>query len=93
MKVYGYILINSAGYDDGKESYVKLFKDKYAALDEAYQSYRVECEKAIEENMLEAKTFHAMGAVKFEECLESDVIVVLQLIDSHKQWEWIEQNI
>lgn len=87
MKIYVMSIVNSEGYDTGRESEVRLFKDKQKCLDYAHKAYT----RDWNENDIDDPEEHPyLEKDVFEKELLEDSYIVLQMPDFHIQYEYSE---
>lgn len=85
MRIYGYTIVDTLGFNNGEESLTRVFKNEEERNNEAYKAYRVECEYADNEGEIE-DDYEILDKKDFTTSFK-DGYVLMQRYDSHFQIE------
>lgn len=85
-------VVNSAGYQDGKESAPYIF----TSFDEAYDFIKDDYEDEMGGSLLEKDYCHLLSKEDVSEAIQSEgaeLVALVQKIDRHIQYEMFSENV
>ena len=93
MMVYGYTVVNTAGYETGKEAWSNLWQDKEIALMEMYDDYVETRKHWIESELFADENPELLTFDTFKKEINEYEYITLQSFGHNLQFEWIEQEV
>lgn len=87
-KIFGYTVVNSAGWNNAMETHTKLYDNQSDTLKDAYKKYKSLFEEY--KDALEDASEKCLANKEFKKDLIDTGYVLIQLCDSHIQIEYGE---